>query len=467
MTLKYFKARRKNLRNLSLSCKQVGAVAQPFMHHTYGFIENYDRTIYKFCRTISQRPDLARSVQSINLKHPGRVQSGWYRSRELDWIVPVVTRLSSRLTLDLTALNDLGRRDSLIERALPAVTLLQLSKLKELIVRGKDDWYLLGDIKTQAEPGSQCHILPELRWLSVSVPALRDPPRLLTPTLPLSISNQRLGGDLSSFANLQSLNLWRVMNSCIPQNLRLPKVNKLSLRNTVLGKEGLRRIVHATGNLRSFQYSEIQGLEFLEIPILDGGEGTAATSHDIFSVLEAKKDTLWHVVVHTYYRGETDQMNEPGQNLEPLSQLKGLRVLELNIRSFCDPAPFVESDTYPDNDVLVGHLPSSLMALRISSGPSGMKRILPGLEDFCKDTKEKPIRQSALNLVRIKFEITMEEENYEHVNDADDHNIDLTPWDWNREKEREFNQKCPKWVDKGKREFSVWIEVDQPEDGFI
>lgn len=465
MTLKYFTARRKNLQNLSLSCKQVGAVAQPFLHHTYGFIERYDRTIYKFCRTISQRPDLAKSVQAITLKHVGGVQ--WYASREMDWIVPVVTRLSSQLTLDLTALNDIGRRDSLIERALPAVTLLQLSQLKELIVRGKDDWYLFGDIKTQAECGSRGHILPELRWLSASVPALREPTRLTTPFLPLSIANQRLGGYLSSFTNLESLDLRRVMNSFVPKNLRLPKVNKLSLRDTILSKEGLRRIVHATGDLLSFRYSEIQGAGFLGIPRLDGGGGTPATSHDIFSALEAKKGSLEYVIVNTYYRGATDQMTEPGQNLEPISQLKKLRVLELNIRSFCDPAPFVESDTYPNKDVLVGHLPSSLERLKICAGPSGMKRILPGLEDFCKDTKESPIRKSALNLKTIKIDITMQEENYEHVNDADDHDIDLTPWDWSKEKVREFNEKCSKWVDKGKRQFAVWIEVDQPEDGFI
>ena len=455
--LKELKERRKALYNLSLVCKKIKTEAQTILYHMYGYIDDIDRTLHKFCRTISRNRGLAAAVKSVCLKYlHGNHWLGW-----MPWSRPVITQLSSQLVDATISIDDPAQRIGFLRRMLPAVTLLQLPKLKQLIIHGRDSGYLLDGIRRR--PGNE--LLPELRWLTVAIPIRGDTVSMMRPSQPLPVSEHHLGGFLMDFAGLRSLSLWHVMNSTIPQNLRLPHVRNLSLKNTCLSREGLRRFVHATGDLTSFMYSEIQGEHFIGLISIDLGNDPPATSHDIFSVLESKKNSLEKAAVFTYHRGPTEQMIEPSPTLEPLSQLHKLKDLELNVRTFFDPVPFARTKTRPDNGVLLNHTPPSLRRLSISGGAAGVKCILPSIKQFCKVTGNGQLTQAAESLRAIVINVTMGEERYERHHGVIDEDADN--WLQPDLMEEKFHRKRPEWAQNGGRKFEVVTELEEPHVNYV
>lgn len=338
-----------------------------------------------------------------------------------------------------------------IRTILPAATLLQLPRLKRLNLRGRDERHLFDYIKRIGSPGK---LLKELEFLCVYLPDA-DIVSNLTRYRPLSISEEHLGGFISDFSSLRTLILFNVKNSSVPQHLKLPSVQSLSFDDSRLSKESLGRIINATKDLVHFEYHDLRGINFLENTELDlpVNNETPATAHEIFALLETKKDTLVHLNVFTQYRGTTDQMSEPGCNFAPLSRLRSLQAISVNVRTFYNPVPFVTSDTYPDDNLLFSHLPPNLDELHIFAGPGGFKRLLPPITKFCEDTPKNPLSLSAKALKGIWIHITIAEAKWELANGVDE-DLDLVSAAAT-DIMKPFRRTCANWLDNGRRLFYV------------
>lgn len=435
------------LLNLSLVCKRVSAEAQAFLYHTFGLDPDLKPRLHQFYRTILERPDLAECVKDATLSHV--VESPWATWEEVSWIEPVIERSRSKLNFEAIPA---GRHTDRIRTVLPAATLLQLPRLKRLTVSGRDGKHLFDYIKRQI--GSPGKLLTELQFLWVYIPDAVEV-RRLTPYRPLSISEEHLGGFLSEFPSLRTLVLSNVQNSTVPQHLKLSSVQSLSFHDSRLSKESLGRLINATGDLGYFKYGDLRGIDFvadagLDLPL---NNETPATSHEIFTLLETKKDTLTDLELFMQYRGVTDQMSEPDGNFAPLSRLNSLHKLKMNVRTFYNPVPFVQNDTYPDDNLLFSHLPPVLNKLHIVSGPGGFKRILPALEKFCEDTPENPLTLSAKVLKEIRVCVTATEAKWELAHDVDE-DFDLSPLAI-QDIMKPFQRTFDSWTDNEKRLISV------------
>lgn len=436
---------RRNLYNLSLVCKKFRLQAQPILHHVYGFVDEGDEALPRFCRTISTVLHLSRSVQVLNLKM--LITASWSSSKEVQWVRPVVERFTSRL--DFPAIPSRPQQDNgFLLSVLPVLVLLQVTQLKHLYTSGRSRWSMFTHVRRRPDESTQ-QLLPELRFLEIKTPNPLN--YSVRPTLLGSASRALLVDFLKDFSRLESLSLRHVLNSSVPKNLSLKSVRRLDLQHTTLDKDQLFIFIGATGNLKEFKYSELQGMGYPGMSDLADASGRQpVTSSEVVSALMDKKATLRKLMLKTYYR--------EGQGLGHLSELHNLESLELNIRTFCDPVERVQNGTIDnvDRTGLFEFLPASLKSLAIDVGPKGLGRMRLCLLRFCGATKHQPLRPSALALKRIRLLLTGQE--FLHEDDGGLDNEGFEPGSEYRRVIDSLHGLCTAWVQDGQRVFEISTE---------
>ena len=438
---------RHKLYNLSLVCKKIKREAQPVLYHVYGFFDDVNTSMGLFCRSISLNAYLGERVQVLHLKVLGDVSSSWTES-EIKWIGPIVEQVKSRLNLDIPT--DIPKTPGFLLTILPILTILQVPQLKQLKASGRAQESVFSHIKRNSL--SRRMLLPELKFLEMSTPNLGQA-RDRIPYIWLPLTRSVMGGFLEDFAQLEVLSLNNVRNSAVPSNLRLPRIWRLSLQYTTLNKEKLRVMVNATGQLKYFMYSEIQGLDLQGKSHLDNvNDDSPATSHDVFVALDAKTDTLRKLTVHTYHR--TDEKPEP------LSKLHKLESLILNIRAFCDPVGMIENGTLVDFEGvgLFEHLPPSLKSVCIHVGPHGLGYVVLCVLELCRERKNQSLRPTAKNLKQIDIALTAKELKYEE-NGGLDIEGGLNPGPACHEIITEVQTSCRTWLNGGRRQLRIFTEA--------
>lgn len=373
----YWKSCRKDLLNLCLVSKRVRDWAQPVLFHHFGLLEKDPdcRALLKFYRSIWENRSLGGHVRLLRVTDPDTdPEEDVWTPREQQamlWKIPS-WQSTHPVTLPDAVLYELARTENKIAMILPTLTVMLTPKIRELDVVSLHVASIFSYLELDAAPGE--HFLPELRFLSLGrVDAQLDffhyaPIRLRT----------HLNGFMQHFRRLSRLSLTQVLNlsRAIPMTLNLKMISVLDLKQMVVSKSVLKKIVQATGGLERFQYCEPRPRQVESADELDrrieNSEGNHATVKDIFEILASKKNTLKEVKVHTWYRDEL-------LTSLSLSSFTNLESLSLNDAAFFD----LQGDGEFDDDILCNLLPRSLSVLDLSSTYYGMELFEKPLVRFC------------------------------------------------------------------------------------
>lgn len=194
---------RSNLLALSLVCTSIGSVAQQVLHHHFGYDVRHSKSLAQLCRTISNNPELAKSLRWANLSSYGSDEA------PLDvvqgWLPETIDKFSHHLLDGGTWIPD--------KNLLTAIILLQAPNLEKLDDNGcryKAAFHFLDHdavIRDRALP-------PNLKNLRLGTIPYDRHERVM-----MDLSWDGLGGFIDTLNKLESLDVWCPLASRIDERL--------------------------------------------------------------------------------------------------------------------------------------------------------------------------------------------------------------------------------------------------------
>ncbi|EEU39858.1 uncharacterized protein NECHADRAFT_79501 [Fusarium vanettenii 77-13-4] len=258
---------RSNLLALSLVCRSIGSVAQQVLHH-FGYMEYHRESKAKFCRTISNNPELAKSLRWVNLSSYGSDEA------PLDivqgWLPETIDKLSHHLLDGGTWIPD--------KNLLNAIILLQAPNLERIDDDGSHHKAAFNFLDHDAVIRDRA-LPPNLKYLRLGYAFTYH----LRGTI-MDLSWDMLGGFIDSFNKLESLHVYYPLASGIDKRLSFDSLRTLQLDQSFMPRKDLERLLSCMPKLEEFAITRL----------FDGNSDfpEPATGPEILEVLAGRNDTL-------------------------------------------------------------------------------------------------------------------------------------------------------------------------------
>ncbi|KAF5976557.1 hypothetical protein FCOIX_7009 [Fusarium coicis] len=396
------KARRYDLISLSTVCKSWGYIAQKTLHHHFGFYEFRPEAMIPFCRTLYEKPELAKLVKQARLTHIFStniiIKGGW--------LFKCLNKLSNILdfhgrTFDPKTLK--------WEQFIGAALLLRLPNLEFLMAEASHLHELLNKFR---KPFSlhRSKFPQFLKSIEVgnrhkNAPTIRNP---------LDLSRDTIGGFMSELPYLQFMGLRNPSFSTLQDPLRLRNMRHVRLLGVDLGWEGLKVFISATGPLESFQYQGSQ----------DGPDPCSV--QDVCQALAIRKNTLkWLKVLAPFLPHEFTA----GRRLNNVTYM---RMMLDNIFYPTHEEPIA------DDQLILSFVPPSLETIHLDVADYTLGGMLGTIISYIQSSYRRDPRHQILKSVEIHVMMHSDREKMEHSRKS----IHDSAW-------RLIKRKCGRFLENG------------------
>ncbi|KAI8721236.1 hypothetical protein NCS52_00570600 [Fusarium sp. LHS14.1] len=393
---------RSSLLALSLVCKSIGSVAQQVLHHHVGYVDKYNQSKAKFCRTISNNPELAKSLRWANLslsrsdKVPEEVVQGWLQE--------AINKFSHHLLG--------GGKRIQYKQLLKAIILLQAPNLEQLDDDSdcyKGAFHFLDHdavIRDRALP-------PNLKNLRLGPTTYNIHGMTM-----VDISWDGIGGFIDTLNKLESLDVCNPLGSRIDERLSFDSLRTFQLREFLMPRQDLERLLSCMPKLEEFDTTRLfDG---------DGDLPKPATGPEILEVLAGRNDTL--------RRLELD-MSCTHDNVEQLQHLTNLEELKIILGKSAHAA--YRQRQRIDEQFFIRTMPPSLRKLHINRfhGRTMFEEASEALMTYISSTYRDSPQDQRLRMVQVDMQ--------------------GEPRDWAVCQRDTFQQGCQEWAKNGTLVFDI------------
>ncbi|KAF5720896.1 hypothetical protein FMUND_3941 [Fusarium mundagurra] len=396
------KTLRYTLVSLSTVCRSWGYIAQKTLHHHFGFYELSPEAMIPFCRTLYEKPELAKLVKQARLTH---IFSTNIVIKE-DWLFKCLDKISNILGFHGRTF---GPKTFKWEQFIGAALLLRLPNREFLMAEASDLHELLNKFrKPLSLLGSK---FPQLLK---SVEVGNRHPKAPTIRNPLDLSRNTIGGFMSQLPNLQCMELRNPSFSTLQDPLRLGNMRHVCLLGVDLGWEGLKVFISATGPLESFQY---QGSQHGPDP---------CSIQDVCHALAIRKNTLkWLRVLAPFQPHEFTA----GRRLTNVTYMR------MMLESIFYP---MHEESIADDQLIQSFVPPSLETIQLDVGDHTLGRMLDAIISYIQSSYRKDPKDQILKSVEIHVMMYSDRETMEHSPKS----IHNSAW-------RLIKRKCRRFLENG------------------